>query len=96
MAPVYAAFGIGTALGPAIGGVLGAAYGLNAPFMFVGSAMISAAALNFLTVRETRPAKQGCGRSVSDQGAEGGGVDKVVQVWMEFNNAFVSNINART
>ena len=71
MAPVYAAFGIGTALGPAIGGVLGAAYGLNAPFMFVGSAMISAAALNFLTVRETRPAKQGCGRSVSDQGAEG-------------------------
>lgn len=54
MAPVYTAFGVGTAFGPAIGGMLGASYGLNAPFVFVGSAMMSAAVLNYFTIKETK------------------------------------------
>lgn len=54
MAPMYAAFGVGTAFGPAIGGMIGSAYGLHAPFIFVGGAMMSAGVLNYFTMKETK------------------------------------------
>jgi MFS transporter, DHA1 family, multidrug resistance protein len=70
IAPVYAAFGIGTACGPAIGGILGSTYGLHAPFLLVGASMLSAGALNYFTISETLPRARQAASSPASRSSE--------------------------
>jgi chemosensory pili system protein ChpA (sensor histidine kinase/response regulator) len=55
MAPLGMAFSLGATVGPGIGGHIADAYGLAAPFYFVGGALLCAALNSHLMLPETRP-----------------------------------------
>ena len=57
IATYQAAFLLGLSIGPFPGGLLASAYGLAAPFLMTGVASLTATAVAWLLVRETRPAK---------------------------------------
>ena len=71
MAPVMAAFAAGTALGPAVGGVLADGVGLKATFSLVGGAFLANAVLNGVFLSETQ-SRAGVGsRFVEDRTLSG-------------------------
>jgi DHA1 family multidrug resistance protein-like MFS transporter len=57
IATYQAAFLLGLSIGPFPGGLLANSYGLAAPFLMTGVASLTATAVAWLLVRETRPAK---------------------------------------
>lgn len=71
MAPVMAAFAAGTALGPAVGGLLADGVGLKATFSLVGGAFLANSVLNGVFLSETQ-SRAGVGsRFVDGREAEG-------------------------
>jgi MFS family permease len=55
MAPIMSAFAAGTALGPALGGILADQIGLNPTFYAVGISYIGLTAVNYGLLNETQP-----------------------------------------
>ena len=55
MAPLAVAFSIGMGLSPLVGGYIATNYGLAAPFLYVGTAMVLAGINNSMVLPETRP-----------------------------------------
>ena len=55
LAPMTAAFSAGASFGPAIGGFLAQTYGLAPCFFYVGGAIGTVGALNWLLIPETKP-----------------------------------------
>ena len=55
MAPIMSAFAAGTALGPALGGVLADELGIHATFYVVGASFLAMTVVNQLLLNETKP-----------------------------------------
>ena len=84
MAPVMAAFAAGTALGPAVGGLLADGVGLSATFSLVGGAFLANSVLNGVFLSETQ-SRAGVGtRFVDERLAAGTEKETVVDA---FRNA---------
>ena len=83
MAPVMAAFAAGTALGPAVGGMLADSLGLETTFSLVGGAFLANAVLNGAFLRETQ-SRRGEGSRFVDEKNES---EEVETIRNAFNNA---------
>lgn len=55
MAPIMSAFAAGTALGPALGGILADELGIHATFYAVGTSFLAMTAVNQMLLNETKP-----------------------------------------
>lgn len=87
---IFAAFGLGFIFGPALGGVLSAAFGPRVPFLVAAVAAVLTVLLTWLTLDETvTPEQRERNRHVKQGGLEPGAVLKNFPLLLIFIAAFI-------